>query len=100
MWHTKRSPMIVRIERELEPKPLSWWKGIAFAIVFLAAYFAVNILLNAFDTASKEAQWTIIGLVAVIAFAALLRHVAKNAGLSVGEYLCHALFRSGRRGWD
>ncbi|MEK7637661.1 MAG: hypothetical protein AAB402_04760 [Patescibacteria group bacterium] len=99
MWR-QRSPMIVRVERELDPKPLSWWKGIAFVIIFLAAYFAVNILLNTFDAASKGAQWTILGLLGVVAFATLLRYAAKSADMSVGEYLCHGLFRSGSRGWD
>lgn len=98
MWR-KRSPMIVRIERELEPK-MRARHGAAFAVVTLVAFFTVNILLNAFDTASKGAQWTIIGLVAVIAFAALLRHAAKSADVSIGEYLCSELFRSHRRGWD
>lgn len=95
----KRSPMIVRIERELEPK-MKVRHGIAFAAVVLAAFFAVNIMLNAFDTASSRTQWTVLGLLGIAAFAALLRYAAKNADVSVGEYLCRALFRSHGRGWN
>lgn len=92
------SPMLRRVERELEPK-LKRRHGLAFAVVFIVAYVVANIAINAFDMLPRGWQLLIIALTLASAAAWAIRRAAKANGLSVGEYLRQICY-SGRRGWQ
>lgn len=99
MSRMKRSPLVMKAEQGFKPKRLSWWSGVVFAVCCLFAYMAVNVMLYAFDHASSNTQWTINGAITVVVIAALIRWAAREAGLSVSEYLCQTIFSRGRTGW-